>query len=221
MANKAMGRDASDNLSFASSTGDATGKDKRSIERAAAHEEALGAIAGTSLDQGVAPDARARMASQAGPGKAQAEYHPMRRRLVLQFVSDLAWANPGKVRVGLKVTTRRAYPGLDARLRIAAYALAFFFANVERSEFRQFDVVANNQRVDNLREKNVDQRCGFNMRDAPVRECGSNCPGKICACQSCCRTGRWQPGFCARPCRGRPGPGIVERHCSFAPRLKG
>ena len=57
-ANKAMGRDASDNLSFASATSAATGKDKRSIERAAARGEALAvrrasprAIAdGTSID---------------------------------------------------------------------------------------------------------------------------------------------------------------------------
>ncbi len=43
-ANKAMGRDATDNLSaaFATATADATGKDERSIRRAAARGEALG-----------------------------------------------------------------------------------------------------------------------------------------------------------------------------------
>jgi hypothetical protein len=43
---------AGDNLSFASSTADATGKDRRSVERAAARGEALGddlgAVTGTS-----------------------------------------------------------------------------------------------------------------------------------------------------------------------------
>jgi ParB family transcriptional regulator, chromosome partitioning protein len=66
-ANKAMGRDASDNLSFASSTAEATGKDKRSVERAAARGAALGddlvAVEGTSLDKGVELDALAKMAA--------------------------------------------------------------------------------------------------------------------------------------------------------------
>ena len=56
---------ASDNLSFASETSKATGKDKRTIERAAARGAALGddlqAIAGTSLDKGVELDALAKM----------------------------------------------------------------------------------------------------------------------------------------------------------------
>ncbi len=56
---------ASDNLSFASSTADATGKDKRSVERAAARGEALGddlgAVTGTSLDKGVELDALAKL----------------------------------------------------------------------------------------------------------------------------------------------------------------
>ena len=53
-----------DKLSFASSTADATGKDKRSIERAAARGEVLGddlaAVTGTSLDKGVELDALAK-----------------------------------------------------------------------------------------------------------------------------------------------------------------
>lgn len=52
---------ASDNLSFAESTANATAKDRRTIERAAARGEALGDdlndIAGTSLDKGVELDA--------------------------------------------------------------------------------------------------------------------------------------------------------------------
>ena len=41
--NKALGRgDVSDNLSFTNSTADATGKDRRTIERANARGEALG-----------------------------------------------------------------------------------------------------------------------------------------------------------------------------------
>jgi hypothetical protein len=47
----------SDNLSFTKATSEATGKDKRTIQRAAARGEALGDdlndIAGTSLDKGV------------------------------------------------------------------------------------------------------------------------------------------------------------------------
>jgi hypothetical protein len=54
---------ASDNLSFAASTADATGKDRRTVERAAARGEALGddlgAVTGTSLDKGVELDALA------------------------------------------------------------------------------------------------------------------------------------------------------------------
>jgi ParB family chromosome partitioning protein len=57
--------DANDNLSFASATADATGVDKRSIERAAARGNALRgdlkAIEGTSLDKGVELDALAKM----------------------------------------------------------------------------------------------------------------------------------------------------------------
>jgi hypothetical protein len=53
--------EVSDNLSFTSATSDATGKDKRSIERAHARGEALGddlaAVTGTSLDKGVELDA--------------------------------------------------------------------------------------------------------------------------------------------------------------------
>ncbi len=56
---------ASDNLSFAESTAAATGKDKRTVERAAARGEALGDdlndIAGTSLDKGVELDALAKI----------------------------------------------------------------------------------------------------------------------------------------------------------------
>ena len=59
--NRHTGSLASDNLSFTSATSDATGKDKRSIERAAARGEALGddlgAVTGTSLDKGVELDA--------------------------------------------------------------------------------------------------------------------------------------------------------------------
>ena len=55
--------EVSDNLSFTSATSDATGKDKRSIERAHARGEALGddlgAVTGTSLDKGVELDALA------------------------------------------------------------------------------------------------------------------------------------------------------------------
>ncbi|WP_141098370.1 hypothetical protein [Rhodoblastus acidophilus] len=58
--------DASDNLSFASATSEATGKDKRTVERAAARGEALGddlkAVEGTSLDKGVELDALAKKA---------------------------------------------------------------------------------------------------------------------------------------------------------------
>lgn len=62
--NRHTGVLVSDNLSFASATADATGKDRRSIERAAARGAALGddlsAIAGTSLDKGVELDALAK-----------------------------------------------------------------------------------------------------------------------------------------------------------------
>jgi ParB family chromosome partitioning protein len=63
--NKSMGRgDANDNLSFASETSKATGRDRRTIERAAARGAALGDdlvdIAGTSLDKGVELDALAK-----------------------------------------------------------------------------------------------------------------------------------------------------------------
>jgi hypothetical protein len=56
--NRSLGRgDVGDNLSFTSATSDATGKDRRTVERAAARGEALGDdlndIAGTSLDKGV------------------------------------------------------------------------------------------------------------------------------------------------------------------------
>jgi hypothetical protein len=61
--NRHTGSLASDNLSFAESTADATGKDRRSVERAAARGEALGedlhSVAGTSLDKGVELDALA------------------------------------------------------------------------------------------------------------------------------------------------------------------
>ena len=57
-----------DNLSitnFASATADATGKDERTIRRAAARGEAirddLGAVTGTSLDKGVELDALAKL----------------------------------------------------------------------------------------------------------------------------------------------------------------
>ncbi|RNJ50293.1 hypothetical protein D1O30_12480 [Methylocystis hirsuta] len=56
-------------MSFASETSKATGKDKRSIERAAARGAALGddlnAIAGTSLDKGVELDALAKVSEDA------------------------------------------------------------------------------------------------------------------------------------------------------------
>lgn len=52
-------------MSFTKSTADATGKDKRAIERAASRGENLGDdlddIAGTSLDKGVELDALAKM----------------------------------------------------------------------------------------------------------------------------------------------------------------
>ena len=64
-ANASSARKTSDNLSFVSSTSSATSKDRRTIERAAARGEALGAdldaIAGTSLDKGVELDALAKM----------------------------------------------------------------------------------------------------------------------------------------------------------------
>jgi ParB family transcriptional regulator, chromosome partitioning protein len=50
---------------FASATADATGKDERTVRRAAARGEALGddlgAVTGTSLDKGVELDALAKM----------------------------------------------------------------------------------------------------------------------------------------------------------------
>jgi ParB family transcriptional regulator, chromosome partitioning protein len=56
---------ANDKLSFADATADATGKDKRTIERAAARGKALGddlrAVEGTSLDKGVELNALAKM----------------------------------------------------------------------------------------------------------------------------------------------------------------
>jgi len=52
-------------LSFVATTADVTGKDKRSIERAAARGESLGddlgAVTGTSLDKGVELDALAKL----------------------------------------------------------------------------------------------------------------------------------------------------------------
>jgi hypothetical protein len=63
-ANASTARKTSDNLSFVSSTADATGKDRRTVERAAARGEALGddlgAVTGTSLDKGVELDALAK-----------------------------------------------------------------------------------------------------------------------------------------------------------------
>lgn len=60
--------DQNDNLSFCSETSKATGKDKRSIERAAARGAALGDdlsdITGTSLDKGVELDALAKTPEQ-------------------------------------------------------------------------------------------------------------------------------------------------------------
>ncbi|RTL81279.1 MAG: hypothetical protein EKK29_18190 [Hyphomicrobiales bacterium] len=57
-----------DNLSFVSTTSEATGKDRRTIERAAARGKALGddldAVAGTSLDKGVELDALAKMGEE-------------------------------------------------------------------------------------------------------------------------------------------------------------
>jgi len=63
--NRHTGSLADDNLSFTRATADATGKDKRTVERAAARGEALGDdlndIAGTSLDKGVELDALVKM----------------------------------------------------------------------------------------------------------------------------------------------------------------
>ena len=57
--------EVSDNLSFTRATADATGKDRRTIERAAARGKELGddlkAIVGTSLDKGAELDALAKM----------------------------------------------------------------------------------------------------------------------------------------------------------------
>jgi len=60
--NKAIGRDVTDKLSatVASATADATGKDERSVRRAAARGQALGDVTGTSLDKGVELDALAK-----------------------------------------------------------------------------------------------------------------------------------------------------------------
>jgi ParB-like nuclease domain len=63
--NRHTGKLVGDNLSFTSATTTATGKYRRSIERAVARAEALGDdlddIAGTSLDKGVEIDALAKM----------------------------------------------------------------------------------------------------------------------------------------------------------------
>lgn len=63
--NRHTGSLESDNLSFTSSTAEATGKEKRTVERAAARGKALGddlaEIAGTSLDKGSELDALAKM----------------------------------------------------------------------------------------------------------------------------------------------------------------
>ena len=60
-ANASAERKTSDNLSFVSATAQTVGKDKRTVERAAARGEALGddlaAVAGTSLDKGIELDA--------------------------------------------------------------------------------------------------------------------------------------------------------------------
>lgn len=71
--NKAVGRgDVTDNLSatFTSETSKATGKDERTIRRAAARGAALGedlaAITGTSLDKGVELDALAKIMRKSG-----------------------------------------------------------------------------------------------------------------------------------------------------------
>ncbi|MEK4035804.1 hypothetical protein WOC76_04420 [Methylocystis sp. IM3] len=62
---KARQKSASDNLSFAEITAEATGKDRRTIERAAARGKALGddidGLEGTSLDKGYELDALAKM----------------------------------------------------------------------------------------------------------------------------------------------------------------
>ena len=63
--NQHTGDLVSDNLSFTTATADATGKDRRTVERAAARGAALGddldSIAGTSLDKGVKLDVLAKM----------------------------------------------------------------------------------------------------------------------------------------------------------------
>lgn len=56
--------DQNDKLSFSSSTAEATGRDKRTVERAAARGKALAKdldIAGTSLDKGAELDALAKI----------------------------------------------------------------------------------------------------------------------------------------------------------------
>jgi ParB family chromosome partitioning protein len=59
------GKDANENSAFASATSDAIGKNRRSVEIAAARGEALGddlgAVTGTSLDKGVELDALAKL----------------------------------------------------------------------------------------------------------------------------------------------------------------
>lgn len=63
--NRHTGSLASDNLSFTNATSEATGKAKRTVERAAARGKALADdladIAGTSLDKGAELDALAKM----------------------------------------------------------------------------------------------------------------------------------------------------------------
>jgi hypothetical protein len=64
-ANASNARKTSDNLSFVPATSEATGTNRRTVERAAARGEALGDdlndIAGTSLDKGVELGALAKM----------------------------------------------------------------------------------------------------------------------------------------------------------------
>jgi ParB/RepB/Spo0J family partition protein len=64
---------ASDNLSFASATAEATGKDRRKVERGAARGEQsrLKEIAGTSLDKGIELDALAKL-EKTDPAKRDA-----------------------------------------------------------------------------------------------------------------------------------------------------
>lgn len=71
-ANASNARKTSDKLSFVPATADATGTDKRTIERAAARGEGLADdlndIAGTSLDKGVELDALAKMPAPESKG---------------------------------------------------------------------------------------------------------------------------------------------------------